>query len=225
MVRVLVVEDDVKLAGLIQRGLDTYGISADTAYNGDDAMVLAAATPYDVILLDVLLPGVGGLEVCARLRGDGNGTPVLMLTALDGVLDTVAGLDSGADDYLAKPFAFAVLLARIRALARRGTRPRPPVLRADGLVLDPAARTVARGSVMIALTPKEFSLLEALMRRAGQTCTRLELLDSSWDMAYENRSNIVDVYVHDLREKLDRPFGTHSVQTVRAVGYRLGPGT
>ena len=219
--RVLVVEDDVKLAGLIQRGLDSYGMSADVAHAGDDALVLAEAVSYDVILLDVMLPGVGGLEVCARLREQGNGAPVLMLTALDGVLDKVAGLDSGADDYLAKPFAFAELLARMRALARRGSRPRPPLLRADGLVLDPAARTVNRGPVEIHLTPKEFSLLEALMRRAGQTCTRLELLDSSWAMAYENRSNIVDVYVHDLREKLDRPFGTDSVQTVRGAGYRL----
>ncbi len=221
VVRVLVVEDDVKLAGLIRRGLDGVGMSADVAHSGDEAVLLASAAPYDVILLDVMLPGMSGLEVCARLRAEDNGVPVLMLTALDGPRATVAGLDSGADDYLVKPFSFAELLARMRALVRRGSLPRPPRLRVAGLELDPAARTVRRGEVPISLTTKEFSLLEALMRRAGQACSRLELLESAWDMSYENRSNIVDVYVHDLRGKIDRPFGTFSLRTVRGVGYRM----
>ncbi len=222
--RVLVVEDDAKLAALIRRGLDSYGMSADVAGTGDQALELAGATAYDVVLLDVMLPGLDGLQVCARLREEGNAAPVLMLTALDGVLDKVAGLDSGADDYLAKPFAFAELLARIRALTRRATPWREPLLRVGDLVLDPAARTVRRGEVDIAVTVKEFAILQALMRRAGQACTRVELLDSAWDMTYDNRSNIVDVYVHDLREKIDRPFGTSTVQTVRGVGYRLAVG-
>ncbi|MEO7269179.1 MAG: response regulator transcription factor, partial [Knoellia sp.] len=206
--RVLVVEDNPKLAGLIRRGLDSYGMSADVAYTGDDALDLAGATTYDVVLLDVMLPGLDGLQVCARLREQGNDAPVLMLTALDGLLDTVAGLDAGADDYLTKPFAFAELLARIRALTRRATPGREPLLRVGDLVLDPAARTVRRGEVDIAVTVKEFAILQALMQRTEQTCTRVELLDSAWDMTYENRSNIIDVYVHDLREKIDRPFGT-----------------
>jgi two-component system, OmpR family, response regulator len=219
--RVLVVEDEVKLAGLLRRGLAEEGHAADVAGTGDDALWMAAATEYDAIVLDVMLPGRDGFDVCRALRERGVWSPVLMLTARDAVTDRVAGLDAGADDYLAKPFAFAELLARLRALARRGSAERPAVLEAGGLRLDPAARTVHRGDVPIALSAKEFALLETFMRRPGRVLSRYQLLEHAWDHAYENRSNVVDVYVRYLREKVDRPFGLETIETVRGAGYRF----
>jgi two-component system OmpR family response regulator len=206
---------------LLRRGLTEEGHAADVARTGDDALWLAAATEYDAIVLDVMLPGRDGFEVCRELRERGVWAPVLMLTARDAVPDRIAGLDAGADDYLAKPFAFAELLARLRALARRGSAERPTVLEAGDLRLDPAARTVHRGGAPIALSAKEFALLETFMRRPGQVLSRYQLLEHAWDYAYENRSNVVDVYVRYLREKIDRPFGRDSIETVRGAGYRF----
>ena len=219
--RVLLVEDKAKLAGLLSRGMRKAGLSADVAASGEEAVWMAAATPYDAVVLDVMLPGIDGFETCRRLRSAEVWAPVLMLTARDSVDDRVAGLDSGADDYLTKPFSFRELLARLRALVRRGTRERPAVLEAAGLRLDPAARRVWHGAQEIHLTPKEFALLEALMRHRGEVLSRLALLESAWDGAYENRSNIVDAYIRRLREKVDRPFGTRTLATVRGAGYRL----
>jgi two-component system OmpR family response regulator len=220
-VRVLIVEDEVKLAGLIRRGLRDEGLLADVAVKGEDALWMAGATEYDAIVLDVMLPGIDGFEVCRRLRADGIWSPVLMLTARDAVEDRVAGLDGGADDYLVKPFSFPELLARLRALARRGPVERPTVLEAGDLRLDPATREVRRGDTAIELSAKEFSLLETFMRRPGQVLDRFALLEHAWDDEYENRSNVVDVYVRYLREKIDRPFGVVSLETVRGAGYRL----
>jgi len=220
-VRVLIVEDEPRMAGLVRRGLTEEGHAADVAGAGEDALWMAEASPYDAIVLDVVLPGIDGFEACRRLRAAGVWAPVLMLTARDAVEDRVAGLDAGADDYLAKPFSFAELLARLRALARRGGTERPARLEVGDLRLDPATRAVSRADVPIALSPKEFALLELFMRHPGEVLTRLQLLDHAWDSAYENRSNVVDVYVRYLREKLDRPFGADSLETVRGVGYRL----
>jgi two-component system OmpR family response regulator len=219
--RVLVVEDEVKMGGLLRRGLTEEGHAADVARTGDDALWMAAATEYDAIVLDVMLPGRNGFEVCRELRERGVWSPVLMLTARDAVRDRVEGLDAGADDYLAKPFAFAELLARLRALARRGAAERPTVLEAGDLRLDPATRVVRRGDEEIPLSAKEFALLETFMRRPGEVLTRSQLLEHVWDFDYENRSNVVDVYVRYLREKVDRPFGRDSIETVRGVGYRF----
>ena len=221
--RVLVVEDEPKMARLVKRGLEEDGLAVDVAERGEDALWMAAATEYDAIVLDVMLPGLDGFEVCRRLRTDDVWTPVLMLTARDAVEDRVAGLDGGADDYLVKPFAFDELSARIRALARRTPGERPAILEVGDLRLDPAARAVSRGGVEISLSAKEFALLETLMRRPGQVLSRLQLLEHAWDGAYENRSNVVDVYVRYLREKIDRPFGADSIETVRGVGYRMRP--
>jgi len=219
--RALVVEDEVKMASLIRRGLMEEGYSADVARTGEDAIWMARATPYDAIVLDLMLPGRDGVEVCRELRESGVWSPILMLTARDGVEDRVTGLDSGADDYLSKPFSLAELLARLRALTRRGGSERPPVLEAGSLRLDPAARMVWRDEVEVDLSAKEFALLETFMRRPGDVLTRLDLLEHAWDHAYENRSNVVDVYVRYLRAKIDRPFGVESLETVRGVGYRL----
>jgi two-component system, OmpR family, response regulator len=219
--RVLVVEDEVKMAGLIRRGLVEEGYAADVASSGEDAVWMAQAHPYDAIVLDVMLPRLSGYETCRTLRNAGVWAPVLMLTARDAVEDRVAGLDVGADDYLTKPFSFAELLARLRALARRGGVERPAELEVGDLRLDPAARRAWRGKVEIQLSPKEFALLETFMRRPGQVLSRLQLLEHAWDFAYENRSNVIDVYVRYLREKVDRPFGASSIETVRGVGYRL----
>jgi two-component system OmpR family response regulator len=220
-VRVLIVEDEVKLAGLIRRGLRDDGMAADVAVKGEDALWMAGATAYDAIVLDVLLPGIDGFEVCRRLRADGVASPVLMLTARDAVDDRVHGLDTGADDYLTKPFSFAELAARLRALSRRGPIERPPVLQAGDLHLDPSTRRVWRGETDIGLSAREFALLETLLRHPGQVLDRLQLLDHVWDGEYENRSNVVDVYIRYLREKVDRPFGVQSIETVRGAGYRL----
>ena len=219
--RVLVVEDEPKMAALVRRGLADEGHAADVAGAGEDAVWMAEGHPYDAIVLDVTLPGIDGFETCRRIRAGGVWTPVLMLTARDGVDDRVAGLDVGADDYLTKPFSFAELLARLRALVRRGGGERPTELIVGTLRLDPAARRAWRGKTEISLSPKEFALLEAFMRRPGQVLSRLQLLEHAWDFAYENRSNVIDVYVRYIREKVDRPFGTESIETVRGVGYRL----
>jgi two-component system, OmpR family, response regulator len=219
--RVLIVEDELKMASLVRRGLAEEGHAADIAGTGGDALWMAEAHLYDAIVLDVMLPGISGFETCRKLRNAGIWTPVLMLTARDGVGDRVAGLDAGADDYLAKPFSFAELFARLRALVRRGGVERPTELVVDDLRLDPATRRVWRGEVEIRLSPKEFALLETFMRRPGQALSRLQLLEHAWDFAYENRSNVIDVYVRYLREKIDRPFSTSSLETVRGVGYRL----
>jgi two-component system OmpR family response regulator len=219
--RALVVEDEPKMAALIQRGLIEEGYAADVARTGEEALWRARATLYDAIVLDVMLPGRDGLDVCRELREAGVWSPILLLTARDGVEDKVSGLDSGADDYLTKPFSFAELLARLRALARRGPAERPVVLELGSLRLDPATRRAWRDDVDIDLSAKEFALLETFMRRPGDVLTRLDLLEHAWDYGYENRSNVVDVYVRYLREKIDRPFGRDSIETVRGVGYRL----
>ncbi len=219
--RVLVVEDEVKMAGLIRRGLREEGMAADVASKGVDALWMAGSTEYDAIVLDVMMPGLDGLETCRRLRADGVFTPVLMLTARDAVEDRVDGLDAGADDYLTKPFAFIELLARLRALSRRGPVERAPILQAGDLHLDPAARRVWRGDTDISLSTRELALLETFMRRPGRALDRFQLLEHTWDNGYENRSNVVEVYVRYLREKIDRPFGVESIETVRGTGYRF----
>jgi len=219
--RILVVEDEVKMAGLLHRGLTEDGHVVDVAGSGDDAVWMGQAVEYDAIVLDLMLPGVDGVGVCRRWRENGVWSPVLMLTARNSVDDRVAGLDAGADDYLAKPFSFAELLARLRALARRGATERPVGLEVGELRLDPATRQVWRGEAEITLSGKEFALLETFMRRPGDVLSRVYLLEHAWDYAYENRSNVVDVYVRYLREKIDRPFGRSSLETARGVGYRL----
>jgi two-component system, OmpR family, response regulator len=219
--RVLIVEDEAKLAGLLRKGLKQEGIAADLAGEGEKALWMAAATEYDAIVLDLMLPGIDGFEVCRRLRDDGVISPILMLTARDGVHDRVAGLDSGADDYLVKPFSYAELLARLRALARRQNGDRSPELRVGELRMDPAKRRVWRGETEVELSSKEFAVLEVFMRRPGEVLSRFQLLEHAWDYEYENRSNIVDSYVRLLRRKIDIPFGTKSIETVRGAGYRL----
>jgi two-component system OmpR family response regulator len=220
-VRLLVVEDEPKLAGLLSRGLREEGHAADLAADGEDAVWMARASPYDAIVLDVMLPGRDGFAVCRELRDAGVWTPVLFLTARDDVADRVAGLDSGGDDYLVKPFSFPELLARLRAVTRRGPVERPTVLAVGSLRLDPAAHRAWRRESELDLSAKEFALLELFMRRPGQVFSRVDLLEGAWDMAYESRSNVVDVYIRYLREKIDRPFGCDSLETVRGVGYRL----
>jgi two-component system OmpR family response regulator len=220
-VRVLVVDDDRKLADLVQRGLGADGMMIDVAYSGDDALWRAAATRYDAIVLDVMMPGIDGVTTCRRLREEDVWAPVLLLTARDAIEDRVAGLDAGADDYLTKPFAFPELAARLRALVRRGRVERPVVLRVGDLELDPAAHRVRRGATEIDLSPKEYALLYALMNQVGEVLGRYELLERAWDGEYENRSNVIDVYISYLRQKIDKPFGTDSIQTIRGVGYRL----
>ena len=219
--RVLIVEDEPKMAALLRRGLTGQGAVVDVAGRGEDAVWMAAATTFDAIVLDVMLPGIDGFEACRRLRAAGVWAPVLMLTARGEVEDRVAGLDGGADDYMVKPFALAELGARLRALARRGPRERPAVLVVGDLRLDPAERRVWRGDAEIALSATEIALLEAFMRRPGEVLSRLALLEAGWDSAYENRSNVVAVYVGYLRRKVNRPFGRRDIETVRGGGYRL----
>ena len=219
--RVLIVEDELRMAALLRRGLVTEGLVADVGGTGEDALWMARSHEYDAIVLDVMLPGINGFETCRQLRESRVWAPVLMLTARNSVEDRVAGLDTGADDYLVKPFAFAELLARLRALARRGEAERPAVLEVGDLRLDPATRDVRRGASEIALSGKEFALLETFMRRPGEVLTRLNLLEHAWDFSYENRSNIIDVYVRRLRRKIDEPFGRSTLQTIRGGGYRL----
>jgi two-component system, OmpR family, response regulator len=219
--RILVVEDEVKMAGLLHRGLSEDGHVVDVARHGDDAVWMGQAVEYDAIVLDLMLPGLDGVGVCRRWRESGVWSPVLMLTARDAIEDRVAGLDAGADDYLPKPFSFAELLARLRALARRGTAERPVAVEVGDLRLDPATRQVWRGETEIKLSGREFAVLETFMRRPGDVLSRVQLLEHAWDYAYESRSNVVDVYVRYLREKIDRPFGCESIETVRGIGYRL----
>jgi two-component system, OmpR family, response regulator len=219
--RVLIVEDEAKMAGLIKRGLTREGMAVDVVGEGEDALWRAGATEYDAIVLDVMLPGIDGFEVCQRLRDEGVWSPILMLTARDSVRDRVAGLDRGADDYLVKPFSYAELLARLRALFRRGRAERPTALEAGDLRLEPATHRVWRGEVEIDLSPKEFAVLETFMRHPGEVLSRFQLLEHAWDYEYENRSNVVDAYVRLLRQKVDKPFGTESIETVRGAGYRF----
>jgi two-component system, OmpR family, response regulator len=219
--RVLIVEDEVKMAAALRRGLEAEGIVADIASRGEEALWMARATEFDAVVLDLMLPGIDGFETCRRLREDQVWTPILMLTARDSVEDRVRGLDQGADDYLTKPFSIAELMARLRALARRGPVERPTVLEIGDLRLDPATRQVWRGDAEITLSSKEFTVMEAFMRRPGEVLSQFQLLELAWDYDYENRSNVVEVYVRYLREKIDRPFGVKSIETVRGAGYRL----
>jgi two-component system OmpR family response regulator len=219
--RFLVVEDEPKMAALIARALREEGHAADVTAEGGDVLWRAQAVAYDAVVLDVMLHGIDGFEVVRRLREASVWTPVLLLTARDAVGDRVSGLDAGADDYLTKPFSFEELLARLRAIVRRGAAERPAVLSVGDLRLDPAARRAWRGEAELELSTREFTLLELLMRRPGEALSRAQILSGGWDMAFESRSNIVDVYIRYLREKIDRPFGRTSIETVRGVGYRL----
>jgi two-component system, OmpR family, response regulator len=220
-VRLLVVEDEPKMADLLRRALEREGYAVDLAANGQDAMWLGTEQDYDAVVLDVMIPPPDGFEVCRRLRAAGRWAPVLLLTARDAVPDRVAGLDAGADDYLPKPFALPELYARLRALTRRRPQERPAVLRSGDLELDPATHTVARAGTPIELSPKEFALLELFLRHPGEVLTRQRILDHVWDFAYDGTSNVVDVYVRYLRDKVDRPFGRTTIETVRGRGYRL----
>jgi two-component system, OmpR family, response regulator len=220
-VRVLLVEDDVRMAAAMRRALRGAGIVADIATKGADAMWMVRAAEYDVVVLDVMLPDFDGFEACRRLREQRIWVPIIMVTARDAVEDRVRGLDDGADDYLTKPFSLAELLARLRAVSRRGTAERPTVVEVGDLRLDPATRQVWRRDRPIELSAREFALLEAFMARPGQVLSQSQLLEAAWDLGYERRSNVVEVYVRYLREKIDRPFGVESLETVRGMGYRL----
>ena len=219
--KVLLVEDDPKLAALVRRGLTENGNATDVAPHGEDALWMARAHAYDAIVLDVMLPGRDGFATCAALRESGVWAPVLMLTARDAVEDRVAGLDAGADDYLTKPFSLAELRARLRALTRRGAAERPTVLEVGDLRLDPSTQQVWRGETEVQLSSKEYTLLELFMRRPSEVVSRFELLEHGWDIGYDNRSNVITVYIRYLREKIDRPFGRHAIETVHGAGYRL----
>ena len=219
--RLLVVEDTARMAELLRRGLTEEGNAVDVVATAEDAVWMGTENGYDAIVLDLMLPDFDGLEVCRRLRAAGQWAPVLMLTARDALADRVAGLDAGADDYLTKPFSFAELLARLRALRRRGGEPRPAVLAVGDLTLDPAAHEVRRDGKEVVLTPKEFALLEELMRHPGEALSQTHLIEHVWDFAFEGDSNVVEVYIRYLREKVDRPFGRRSIETVRGAGYRL----
>jgi two-component system, OmpR family, response regulator len=220
-VHVLVVEDDLKMAGLLRRGLEHEGYAVDVVCTGAEALWAAEELTVDAVVLDVMIPSPDGFEVCRQLRRSGRWMPVLLLTARDSVSDRVTGLDAGADDYLVKPFAFDELFARLRALLRREPGERPTVLEVDDLRLDPASKVVRRGDVEVELSAKELALLELFMRHPDEVLSRTQILDHVWDFAYEGTSNIVDVYVRYLREKLDRPFDRHTIETVRGHGYRL----
>ncbi len=219
--RVLVVEDQSRLAEAIRRGLVAEGFAVDVASDGERGVNLAQTIPYDAIILDILLPILNGFEVCRTLRQAKIWTPILMLTALTGEADEVKALDTGADDFLAKPFSYSVLVARLRALLRRGVRERPSVLRAGDLCLDPAAHVCMRGDQVIELTPREMAMLDLLMRHAGQVLSKADILDHVWDIDYDGDDNIVEVYVRYLRRKIDLPFGRQGIETVRGAGYRL----
>jgi two-component system, OmpR family, response regulator len=218
---VLVVEDEVKMAALVRRGLSEQGLTVDVAATGEEALGMTRASTYDAIVLDVMLPGIDGFETCRSLRSEGVWSPVLMLTARGALEDRVAGLDGGADDYLTKPFSFAELLARLRALVRRGQSERPTIIEVGALRLDPASRQVWRGEEEIELSAREFTLLEVFMRRPGHVLTRSQLLEHAWEYDFEHRSNIIEVYIRYLRQKIDQPFGVKSLETVRGAGYRL----
>lgn len=219
--RVLVVEDEKKLAMSLKRGLEADGFAVDVALDGTDGLWRATEHPYDAIVLDIMLPGLNGYELCGRLRDAGNWTPILMLTAKDGDLDEAEALDTGADDFLRKPFSHVVLVARLRALLRRGQPERPVEMSAGDLRLDPTQRSCARGDVAIELTAREFSVLEYLIANTGTVVSKQDLLDHVWDYEFEGDPNIVEVYVRHLRRKIDDPFAVNSIQTVRGAGYRL----
>ncbi len=219
--RVLVVEDERTLADGLRKGLEAEGFAADVTHDGNDGLHMASEHAYDAIVLDIMLPGMNGFRVCAALREAGVWTPILMLTAKDGEYDEAEALDTGADDYVTKPFSYVALVARLRALIRRGAAERPPVLEAGDLRFDPGARRVWRGESEIRLTAREASLLEFLLRRAGQVVSKTEILDHVWDDRFDGDLNIVEVYVRHLRNKLDRPFERASIETVRGAGYRL----
>ncbi len=221
--RILVVEDDRHLAHAVQRGLRAEGYAVDVAYDGTEGLWFAEENPYDALVLDIMLPGLSGTEICSRLREQRNWTPILMLTARDGARDEAAALDAGADDYLAKPFSYLVLLARLRAIGRRSRPARPTILRAGDLWLDAAGHRCGRGDTDVPLTPRQFSLLDFLMSRVGEVLTKQTILDHVWDFAFEGDLNIVEVFVRQLRVRIDEPFGRSAVQTVRGVGYRLDP--
>ena len=219
--RVLLVEDEERLATLVRQGLSAHGFAVDVVASGTDGLWMATQTAYDVVVLDIMLPGLNGYEVCRRLRAGGVWTPVLMLTAKDGEFDQADALDLGADDYLTKPFSFVVLVARLRALIRRGAPERPTVLSAGDLSLDPARQIVTRAGERIALTPREFAVLHYLMRHGGDVVSRTQVLQGVWDAHYDGDSNVVDVYIGYLRRKIDQPFGRAAIETVRGAGYRL----
>ena len=221
--RVLVVEDEARMAGLLKRALQEEGYAVDVAADGPEGLWLATENAYEAIVLDVMLPGLDGVQLCRRLREAGSWVPVLMLTARDGIDDRVRGLDAGADDYLVKPFSLLELAARLRALARRDGRSRPAVLAEGDLRLDPAAKRAWRAGDRVRLTPKEFALLEFFLRHPGRVLTRSQIIEAVWDFAYDGGSNVVDQYVNYLRRKIDIPFGRDDIETVRGMGYRLRP--
>jgi two-component system OmpR family response regulator len=223
--RLLVVEDEPRMARLLARGFSEEGYATDVATDGPDGLWHATENDYDAIVLDVMLPGMDGFSVCRELRAARRWAPILMLTARDAIDDRVRGLDAGADDYLAKPFSFAELSARVRALVRRGTEPRPVVIEVGDLRLDPAQRRAWRGEAELTMSPKEMSLLELFMRRPNEVITRTQILNHVWDFAYDGLSNVVDQYVSYLRKKIDKPFGRNDLRTVRGVGYRLSDGS
>ena len=222
--RVLLVEDEVRLAENVRRGLAAEGFVVDVVHDGTEGLFRGQVNDYDVVVLDIMLPGLNGYEVCRRLRAGGVWSPVLMLTAKDGEYDQADALDLGADDYLTKPFSFLVLVARLRALIRRGAPARPTVLQAGDLTLDPARRTVRRDGAEIVLTPREFGVLHFLMRHRGDVVSKSAILESVWDAHYDGDANVVEVYVGYLRRKIDQPFGRHAIETVRGMGYRLAAG-
>lgn len=219
--RILVVEDETELAGYIKRGLERESFVVDVAGDGELGLEMASTSSYDVVVLDIMLPKLNGYRVCAALRAQSNWVPILMLTAKDGEYDEAEALDTGADDYLTKPFSFVVLVARLRALMRRGGGARPAVLSVGDLTLDPAKRSFAVGGEPVALTPTEMAILELFMRHPGDVISKTEILESCWDWAYDGDVNIVEVYIRYLRKKIDLPFGRRQLVTVRGAGYRL----
>lgn len=219
--RLLIVEDEKRLALTLAKGLAAEGFAVDVVHDGTEGLHLATTTDYDLIILDIMLPGMNGYQVCAALRAADDETPVLMLTAKDGEYDEAEGLDTGADDYLRKPFSYVVLLARIRALCRRRTRGGAPVLRVGDLMVDPNTHTCMRDTHEVMLTAKEFAVLEHLAVRAGRVVSKADILQHVWDFSYDGDPNIVEVYISALRRKIDAPFGRRSITTVRGVGYRL----
>ena len=219
--KILLVEDDKKIATIVKRGLEAEGFTVEVAFDGTDGLWLATEGSFDLIVLDIMLPGRNGYQICADLREAGDWTPILMLTAKDGDLDEAEALDTGADDYLTKPFSFAVLVARIRALLRRATGRNPAPVEAGDLRIDPGQRRVWRGEVEIELTSRQFDVLEFLMRRAGQVLSKTEILDGVWEYEFEGDPNIVEVYIRRLRTRIDEPFGRHAIETLRGAGYRL----
>jgi two-component system OmpR family response regulator len=222
--RILVVDDEARLLDGVRRGLEAEGFAVDVAANGVDGLWMAQEHSYDAIVLDIMMPGMNGYTVCERLRAEGDWTPILMLTAKDGEWDEVEALDTGADDFLSKPFSYAVLVARLRSLVRRGVRERPVVLEAGDLRLDPATKRVQRGGTEIELTSRELAVLDYLMRNVGDVVSKRQVLENVWDVDFEGDPNIVEVYVRHLRNKVDRPFGRASIETLRGSGYRLSRG-